>query len=70
MASSLGDPATGIGSKQIDLVGALDLSQVLIGQHRRLTPARGALDVAFLNKVGFIDLLDGAGILAHSGGCC
>ena len=41
---------------------------MLVGQGRGFAAARGAHEVALLDEVGLVDLLHGAGILAHGGG--
>lgn len=44
------------------------LAQVVVGLAGNLAAARRAHDKAFLDKEGFVHLLERAGLLAHSGG--
>lgn len=43
---------------------------MLVSQRRCLASARGTFDESFLDEVGLIDILDGAGIFAHGGSDC
>ena len=44
------------------------LAEVLVGEEGRFAATGGAFDEAFLDEVGFIDILDRTGVFAH--GCC
>ena len=58
----------GDGLEELLLGALLHFPEVLVGQHGGFSAAGGAHKVALLDEIWLVDLLDGAGLLAHGGG--